>query len=431
MSESSAYDYIGNLSGCSLQVISSGGTTALANDSAVALVALNVSSGHGADMLLDANITSGGITIATTFPEDLEAAYLDYINVKQDAMYSGGVCNFAGNVQTFDHGYKIVTDNCLISLAGVTGSLESTGVNINFNPTVGFWVETYPGETNHTISLMRIKKTCGTCEDYNALYMTEMILYHAINKVTWRIMRTVATAYPPGLWRQYQGALYRWNAYTYSAQYVYELDDTEDTFILKLGWINTTCSVVRGFAAKADINLVGYGSTPPDYLRYRLLYGAKPRAEGCVPSVCFIANPDALKVYLYAGTTADLARLPLFSEYSGYNVASSIQDFMTPAEAAAANLNNWVIGVGGGGSSGDGFVSGDGYGAMGVQLGFAQKIEDEIEISNDSSFKWIYSVTRSYAVYKSDNTSETYSPTTSDTIEINGITEYTDGGELV
>ena len=425
MPTNSTYDYAGGIGGCGLCVVSSGGTTTLANNAAVVLEALNVNPGNDADMLIAADTNQRTITVATTLPTDPTAAYIAYINAKQVAMYSGGVCRFSGTVQTFDYGYKIIADNCLTTLSGVTGSIELSGVNISFNPTTGFWVETYPSENNHVISIMRIKKPCGECGDYNALYMSEMILYHAINHVAWRIMRNVVIDYPPGLWRQYQGALYRWNAYTYSAQYVYDLDSTEDTFILKIGWINTTCTQIRGFAALAVITLDGYGETPEDYVKYRLLYGAKPRAEGCSPTIGFIANTDTQQVYLYSGTTADLGGLPLFSSYSTYDVVSSVQAFAVGDSGGAVNMNNWVVGVGGGNDS-SGFVSGDGYGAIGVQLGFAQKITDDIEVSNDSSYAWVYAVQRHYEVYKGDaGTSETYIPPEIGSATINGIDNYT------
>ena len=428
---STSYNYAGNLSGCCLRIRSGNTDTTLATTIAATIQALNPTPGHGTDILLSTT-NSASFTIATTFPTDLSTAYLEYINEKQAVMYSGGTCTFGGVVQTFSDGYQIIEKNCLISLSGVSGSIESTGVNISFNPTTGFWVETY-SKNNHTISIVRAKKACGGCADYNALYMTEMILYHAINNVAWRIMRSTATEYPPGLWLQYQGALYRWNAYTYAAQYVYSLDDTDDTFIVKVGWINTTCTTVYGFAAKVTINLLSYGNTPANFVTYRLLYGGKPRTDGCSPAVGFIANTDTQQVYMYAGGSATeaLGGLPLFAEYVNYQVISSLQDF-NPATSGGeltsgggVNMGNWVVGVGGGGSGG--YVAGDGYGAMGVQLGFAKKITDDIELSNDAAFKWTYEITRSWEVYKTSGTgyiTETYTPADSATVIITGIDEY-------
>lgn len=394
--------YLAGLPGCGLGVsgalISSGGC----------IVTAPAPRGLDADIILS---SGGGITVNTTFPNDLSSAYQDFVSAKQGAIYSGGDCVYAGNSQTFTAGssYSAIAQHSLMTLNGVAGSLEAGEPghtyksNINFLPTVGFWVETDQLTNGKVASVFRILQDCVSCQDYNDLFVMEMILYHAINKIAWRLMRPEGT-YVPGTWQQYQGALYRWNANTYSAQYVYSLDKSEDTFVVKLGWINTTCTGNTSFVAYANVNYsLNPGETASPYIRYQLMYGGSPATHSAGTVTAFIANTGVSKIYYLEGdSTTGGGALPVFS----YTEATSIQDFNDPA-----NVGGWVVGIVCSG------MSGDGYGACAFQLGYAQSIENNVEVVNDP--KWQYQVTPHWSTNINGSTDGYDGPT--DTVYVNGL----------
>ena len=408
--------YLTGLSGCQVAIsgaiISSGGC----------IVNTSAPQGANADILL----TSGGsVTVATTFPVDLSAAYQDYIAAKQEAIYSGGSCVYVGgSPQVFSSGgcYSTFCDTHLMTLNGVGGSLETGDSghkyksNVNFLPTVGFWVETDLAKQNNTdvvASVFRVLHDCVKCEDYNNLFVMEMILYHAINKMTWRIMRATVNGYTPGVWRQYQGALYRWNANTYAAQYVYEIENSYDSFLVKLGWVNTTCTGGAGFASWCSINLVDPAEPSPDYRRYRLLYPGAPVTKNTDTVIAFIANVETETILYISGSAPDAATKQaagLSSEldtYFAFEPVTSVQDFNDPN-----NVGNWVVGVICTG------ISGDGYGAMAFQLGVAQNAGVDFTVSPTE--KWTYNVKPEWTT-RINSTDNSYTPETADAVIVDAL----------
>lgn len=427
--------YLSNLAGCTLQIsgaaISSGGCM------------LTTPAATGLDK--DITLTSGGIvTIGTTFPADLSSAYQVFLSDKQTAIYSGGSCVYAGNVQSFSAGssYSAFCDTHLMTLNGVQGSLEQGNnentykSNISFLPAVGFWVETdpvtdldkAPGKQHVVASVFRVLKPCVTCEDYNALFVMEMILYHAINKVAWKILHTIGdystnNHTTPGLWAQYQGALYRWNANTYVSQYAYSLDTAGDTFVFKIGWINTTCSPGAAFAAFADItNTFTPVEGDPDYRHYHLLYGGSPVIKGAVSpnAVAFIANTATNQIYyltpdtLSAELLAHIGTPTTLSDLLAYTAVTSVQAFNIPE-----NTGSWRVGVV------CANMTGDSYGAVAFQLGFAQRIDDQDVIDVSSADKWTYTISPTWKTTRDGVTIDTYSKNTENAI-VNGIVTYTE-----
>jgi len=404
--------YLADLPGCGMKVnntvVSSGGI----------LVNAPPMQNLDADIILG---SGGSLSVSTTFPEDLSAAYQDFITAKQTVMYNGGSCVYVGNSQSFDSGYYAITQSSLMTLNEVGGSVENMAgsrySNLNINPTMGVWTETAK-VNDGTVSLMRTRKPCVTCKDWNDLFVMEMVLYHAIDNISWRIMRTPAVSWPAGVWKQYQGALYRWNAKAYSAQYVYDLQSTEDTFTLKLGWVNVTCTPDTSFAAYSDVALTPVSAGGDAYVQYRLLYGGGPTAS-ISGGLAFVANTGTSQIYfpsqdatnssgLIAALSAGFAAAGTTSPsgITGYSVASTMQDFNV-----AENTNNWIVGIVCSG------LAGDGYGAAGFQLGYAQRIGTQIETTADE--KWTYNVSTYWYNNLTSGSSAAY--TTSGTAIINGL----------
>lgn len=389
-------DYLTGLSGCQLRVVSAGGSSGIVI-SGSAVITTTPPVYKDADIFIS---SGGAIELSTNYPVDLGAAYTQFIADKQDVMYSGGSCVYAGNAQSFlSGGYAAFADTHLMTLQGVTGAVEkapnsnTSTVNININPTVGCWTETDP-IPDGTLSVVRTRKPCVSCDDWNNLYVLQMMLYHAINRLAWRIMRSVWTDYPVGLWQQYQGAVTRWNINTYAAQYVYDLQSTEDTFLLKFGWINTTCTPGTAFAAYSNV-VLNPADVDTQFVRYRLLYGGAPTiAEVGDSDVCaFVALPDASAVYyltsghdeVFAGVTGLPAAI---QAVSGYTPVDSIQDLNVETNTSG----RWLVGIV------CKNIGGDGYGAFGVQLGYAAKVDVDGGMEAVGTSKWRYDINTDWSV---------------------------------
>ena len=219
-----------NSSGCSIQVagqglpLSSGTVTISACDGATASL-----------------ISSGAIvTVGSTVPEDMNAAYAEFIQAKRQAMAVGGSVSFGSSTQTFAVGYQGQSRGWLMTLNGIPGPC------ISFVPTVGIWAVTTTVSGGLNTRIARLP-ACITCDDWNTLYALEMTVYHAINKVGWRILRsetagsTTVTA-SPGSWQQYQGILATWALYAYQSQFVFDVQALRESLFVQIGYANNTCN---------------------------------------------------------------------------------------------------------------------------------------------------------------------------------------------
>ena len=179
--------------------------------------------------------SGSALTIGTTMSANADEAYRQFIGEKRDAMTSGGTATFNGSTQIFSGGYlNAAVSGSLLSLNGVRGTPDSTNhrCNLNFNPTNCFWFE--PADTRITVSgstvgsggtiVARTRPPCITCDTYNDLFAMEMVMYHYLNNIAWKIMHrdfyiTVGD-YPDGLWPRFQAVMAAWNFYVYKSEYL-------------------------------------------------------------------------------------------------------------------------------------------------------------------------------------------------------------------
>lgn len=253
--------------GCTLLITSSGATISpfenLLGTASGGTLSTPPPENRNADMSLV--VSSGAVVVNTTLPADAGQVYDAFIQSKYQCMTSGGTVVWGGNALTFDAGYAGISSSSLMSLNGVRYQ-DNCDTNVNICPSVGAWVE--PGwESDLAIG---IDPGCVTCRTYTDLMVLEMILYHAINRIAWKIMRDIKPyGWTPGLWRQYQSLLDRWNSYAFSTSYVSYVNSVREAMTATIGWCNPTCDV-HGFTAWTTIT--GTISTPAQYAKYRLFY---------------------------------------------------------------------------------------------------------------------------------------------------------------
>ena len=133
------------------------------------------------------------------------------------------------------------------------------------------------------------------------------------------------------------------------------------------------------------------------------MYGGSPATNNAGTVTAFIANTGVGKIYYLEGNaTTGGGALPVFS----YTEATSIQDFND-----STNVGEWVVGIVCSG------MSGDGYGACAFQLGYAQKITDNVEVTN--SVKWHYQVTPTWST-NINGATDGYTGATDD-VYVNGL----------
>lgn len=202
--------------------------------------------GGGFQLVVD----NDGITVATDVPVDMTQSYAAFVQNKKDAMTSGGSGSFGDASYAFDIGYLgEIVEKCLMSVNSVHGP------DIYIIPSTSIWesVRNYPLD-HINIEITNLPR-CSK-NDYNKLYALEMVLYHAINKIGWRILRDGPTTpcYGPGTWQQYQGLLAAWSQVAYRSQYVVAVTALRENLGINIGWVNPTCNTYS-FLVVASITM--------------------------------------------------------------------------------------------------------------------------------------------------------------------------------
>lgn len=218
--------------GCTLQF----GDTEFATPNSI------VTLSSGSQTAID--VDNEAIELSTPISESSSEAYSEYIEAKRKAMETGGSSTLYG--YSFTQGYAGVISNILTNVNGIRP--DSNG-NVSFGSTIGVYFRTgytvYPSpdytSTTYTLTVCDVP-TYITCTDYNKLFAAEMVLYHAINKLAWRIERPLVLPYINGTWELYQGALARWNNYTYQSAYISLMTSLRENLSAQIGWVNNTCT---------------------------------------------------------------------------------------------------------------------------------------------------------------------------------------------
>lgn len=181
------------------------------------------------------NADGNAITTTTDIPSDPVAAYNTFITQKRDAMTNGGTVTLGATTQTFTSGYDGIRSSCLMSLNGVTGP------SVSFVPSVGIWLSTASSDSGLQTTIARLPG-CITCRDWNTLFALEMTLYHAINKLAWRILRSNQFSAPIGSWQLYQGVIAAWALVAYRSQFICSIQTVREALDINIGYSNATCS---------------------------------------------------------------------------------------------------------------------------------------------------------------------------------------------
>lgn len=410
------------VSGCSIcfQVGSNSYTpTGYGSSGAVVLSATS-----GADVYTSMGlVVSGGITLNTNLPPDPVQAYNTFITQKRGAMTSGGSAQYGGYTQTFDSGgYISIANRCLMRLNDIEGdanaAVDGSGgyCNINMLPALGSWTEQHGSG-----SVLHKDPGCTNCDTWQDLMCLEMILYHAINKIAWRLMRERNNSYPEGDWKQYQELVDRWNTYVFAESYLCYATSIRESLAAIVGWSNPTCDT-HGFLAYANIDFTG--STAQDdayWAKYLLFYmgtainsddsdildnnKATYNGQDPIPFIINTCNDatsgatvSASKIFL--GTDANAKYTVLSAgvgagsgSIKGFNaLTATTYPLHLPANTSGAiisdieeltqfNAGHWQVGVYVPAlSSGGGYVKGLGYAAQNFATGFAVNL-----LSVDSS----------------------------------------------
>jgi len=240
ITQNSTYNY--SITGEGITVYSGGTIVSSAPISSGIVSAIGSGGNQSAMMLLS---PGGAINIATTLPEDSLYAYQQFITDKKRAMAEGGSASLNGETQIFSGGYVgSVGDHCLLSINGVKGSPDAAGrsCNININPSVSFWAEqAIMTTTDSPVTVLRTTPPCVTCDDYNKLFAAEMILYHAANHVTWRLLNNGTNLTVPGTWYRYEGLVAYWNFLVYKDAFLNYTCSVRENLAVNVGWANPSC----------------------------------------------------------------------------------------------------------------------------------------------------------------------------------------------
>jgi hypothetical protein len=241
-----------------------------------------------------------------------------------------------------------------MTINGIAGNIESTinssgsvikRCNINFLPSLGVHTET----VNHSGSIMTIlckEHPCINCEDYTTLMALEMVLYHAINALDYRLVRPYTATQPEGVWLQYQGAVAAWNRNAFATSYVSYINAERETLGVQLGWCNPVCTA-GGFLAYADVvpNPVSSGGSAgwsgPQFDAYRIFYlrsllstnnsydnNETPRSNGPISFIVKHTSGGSL-LYMGPGGTDSLkttlvTNIAAYTNSSDLNLASAV-----------------------------------------------------------------------------------------------------------
>ena len=241
-----------SVQGCSLKI----GNSVLSAASVVECVptpayAIVGSSLVPVDYNMSIILSDGAVVLNTDLPSNGSTAYQNYVQHKRDAIDSGG--SGALNTATgfdFEAGYNGaggITDQCLMKLNGLQGPI------INFVPSLGVTITTRQTDNGLKTTISRSAK-CDTKSRYEELYKLQMIIYHALNKIAWRLLRDSSEPYVEGSWQQYQGIMAAWSLIAVRAQYVYSVGTLNESIGITLGWLNPSCEI-QSFLVYADVEM--------------------------------------------------------------------------------------------------------------------------------------------------------------------------------
>lgn len=197
--------------------------------------------------------SDGHLTITTDMPADPDDVYASYITAKTAAMENGGYGVFGTYAKyhyNFEVGYSGITKNCLMRLNNIPGP------TVNFNPSLGITANTTVVESGLHTKLARISKCDGGAEKYNELFKLEMIIYHALNKIAWRLLRDSGQrGYIAGTWQLYQGVMAAWTLLSFRTQFLASVTTQNESIGVTIGWMNPSC-ITNSFVVFADVKNV-------------------------------------------------------------------------------------------------------------------------------------------------------------------------------
>lgn len=372
-------------------IYSSGASVGTVPITGGAISAAGDTTSSGAEILISAG---GRINVATTLPEDPTAAYQQFIADKKLAMASGNrTVTLNGQSQVFNQGYEgYIVSSRLMSLNGVSGYPDPKNAccNININPSIGFWAEqAVVSGTSEPITVLHTTPQCVTCTDYNKLFAAEMVIYHAINNVAWRLLNNDTTITIPGTWYRYEGLIAYWNFLVYKDSFLNYTCSVRENLAVNVGWANPTCDtqtfVCASVVSRTTVSPVSGGYTQvsrmifypgamitsgvgrdnntyvdgdpiPFIIAYssaNITQGAKVYCgEGGAPaSSALLASAQGCMISIGNGSSYSLASI-----ISGGQLLSDIQNF-----TSRDVTGGWILGIAG-------RVAGQKYAAIGYTL---------------------------------------------------------------
>lgn len=229
-----------SVQGCSLKI----GEATLSNGEVTIGAVQGVHDQFTIDLKQSANTT----TVTTNLPADPNTAYSVFIAAKKDAMINGGtVTQAATDVYSFS-GYKNQSKEWLMSLNGLKGPA------INLLPSLGVTWHTAPSGTGLSTICVRSAPCDNGYGKIQDLFAMEMVLYHALNEVSWRLLRDSTGGYLRGSWQLYQGIIAAWTAVAARSQYLYNVATLGAGLGISIGWVNPNCGI-KSFVVFADVFL--------------------------------------------------------------------------------------------------------------------------------------------------------------------------------